>query len=465
MYIFINSIRNLIRYRRRYLIAMTGLVGILSFCFYGMVYYPIIRDYNDTYERELLSRVEMRFRDDLQYMQNRGKDDTAINYVDERENFNADGSMDVYDYDLFADRAYFEQFTDSSYVTEMELGYGCRVYREMTGKSGGKPDRKGLVLYGGSLDTLNYYLNEMTYRDFPREIHVAEGREAEPGQGECMLYRKMAVYNNLEIGDKIELYDEDGGELIRLDIVGLVTCYINYGDRLEEEDENMLGYRIGSMPYRRLNTTLLYHVFTDFDTAYGVYGTSSAPRFAEHHTFNNYIPVFQLITPAAYDGFAAELDSFMYDRNLHFYPLKNACRPYLREYDEQAAGLTVLLAGGLSMVSAAVMLGILMRERSRETGILMAVGVKKRQIFTGWLTENTFMLTVTSAFAFFLAAYMDRILHLFGKTYFVRQFFFEAVPESVFAVILSLLILICLTAAEIYGYLSVGSPVRRLMGK
>ena len=222
MFAVINSIKNLYRYKRRYLIAMTGVVGILGFLFYGMVYYPIIQDYNAGINEYYMSRIEFRFRDEMQYLQNRSKDDTVNNFVEAAENFNADGSMDEYNYDLIVNRSYFEQFSRSQYISEVNLGYGCRVYALMRSNYGIAPSRKGLILYGGTLETLNLYLNEIMYRDFPRELDLVEGREPYPGAAECMLYRDMAEYNGLVVGDAVMLQDESGADLTELKIVGLV---------------------------------------------------------------------------------------------------------------------------------------------------------------------------------------------------------------------------------------------------
>ena len=430
MFIWSNALKNLFRYRRRYLITLSGLIGILGFCFYGMVYYPLIRDYNAVTEERFMSRIEFRFRDELQYLQDRGKDETAVNYVDEKENFNADGSMDGYDYDLTVSREYFEQFSDSPHISGMDLAYGCRVYAQMKGGHDFELSRKGLLLYGGEPDTLNLYLNEIMYRDFPRELQVAEGRKAEPGAGECMLYRDMAEFNGLEIGDMISLQNESGDELIELKIVGLVVCNIDYGTHLAEEDLNFLGYRIGSMPYRRLKTTLLYHVFTDFDTAYEVYGSENDPEFARNHTFNNYIPMFRLTSSDAYSDFTAELPDYSYDSNLHFYPLSRACEPYLREYDERAALLTVMIAGILSLVTITVMMMLLLKERHRETECLYALGIERKKIYCGWMIETAVFITVLSALAMILAASADRIFDLIGKSYFDPLFRFQISTES-----------------------------------
>jgi len=448
MFIWTNAMKNLLRYHRRYLIALTGLAGMLGFLFYGMVYYPVIRDYNDGAEEYYMSHAEFRFRDDLQYLQNRGKDDTVINYVDEKENFNADGSMDAYDYDLTVTRKYFEQFTHSPHISGMNLAYGCRVYAKMKSSHTADPSQKGLVLYGGTLDTLNLYLNEIMYRDFPRELSIVDGREAVPGAGECMLYRDVAEFNGLEIGDMISLQDESGKVLTELKIVGLAVCRINCGTHYAEEDTKMLGYRIGSMPYRRLATTLLYHVFTDFDTAYEAYGSEDASVFAENHTFNNYIPMFRLTSTDAWPDFTAELAAYSYDTNLHFYPLECACRPYLRDYDEKAAVLTVMIAGGLSFVTTAVMTGILLRERRRETECLYAIGVDKNKIFYGWMIETALFTAVTAGIGFLIASAADRIFDLFGAFYFDRLFVYRIGSESAWMIALSVLCLICAAWAE-----------------
>lgn len=414
MYILINSLKNLHRYRRRYMITLTGLVGILGLCFYGMAYYPIIRDY-----------------------------DAAVKYVDESENFNADGSMSRYDYNLTVNRVYFEQFTASPYISEMNLAYGCRVYAEMRSNHGEDPARKGLVLYGGSADTLNLYLNEIMYRDFPRELEIVEGREPHPEAAECMLYRDMAECNGLEIGDSLLLYDESGEELTELKIVGLVICYINYGTHRAEEDVNTLGYRIGSMPYRRLKTTLLYHIFTDFDTAYGIYGDETDPEFAENHTFNNYIPIYRLTSSKEYGDFERKLAEYTYDSNLHFYQMNSAGTPYLREYDEKAAVLTVMIAGGLSIAAVTLMIGILLYERREETKILCALGIGKRKIFFGWMLEISIFITILWGFSILLAANADRIFDWFDAFYFDRLFEFQITAESAGMIILFTAALVC----------------------
>ncbi len=448
MYIWSNALKNLYRYRRRYTITLAGLVGILGFYFYGIVYYPIIRDYNQAITENYMSHVEFRFRDDLQYLQNRGKDETAVNYVNEAENFNSDGSMNIYDYDLVADREYFEQFARSPYISGMDLAYGCRVYAEMKSDHTLEPARKGLVLYGGTLDTLNFYLNEMMYRDFPRELKVVEGREAIAGAGECMLYRDMAEYNGLKIGDRISLRNESGDDIIELKIVGMVECFINYGTHQKEEDVRQLAYRIGSMPYRRLQTTLLYHVFTDFDTAYYLYGSENDSEFAQNHTFNHYIPIYRLFSSDAYTDFTAQLAEYSYDANLYFYPLSNAARPYLRDYDERAAVLTVLTAGILSFVTITVMMLLLLKERQRETDCLYAIGIEKRKIFAGWMIETAVFIAVLALLSMTLAAFADRIFGIFGKFYFDPLFSFHLTAESAGMIAVSAVLLLGIVWAE-----------------
>ncbi|MBQ4354163.1 MAG: ABC transporter permease [Clostridia bacterium] len=449
MYPFTNALKNLIRHRRRYLVTGAVLLFFLTFFFYAAFYRAEIRAYNAFWENECLGRAELRFRDDLQYQGKRGLSEDDVHFVIPEDNFNHDGSMDLYDFDLTADRHFFEKFSRLEGVEKTELVYGVKTYAKMKGFGGTEAKRRQLVLYGGPMDILPLYDDEMTAHAQPTlHLAVEEGREAAAGQGECTLYKDFAHLNGIAVGDSITLYDDAGNVLRTLRVTGLVTVYISDGNtgiyrKIGKNEAGELNYELGSMPYRRTKTSVYYTVFTDFDTAYTAYGDASDPRFAAAHTFNNYIAFYQLTAPEDYQTFKLAASRLGHEDYLAFYPLAHALTSHEEFYEEALAGKIMAVTGVLAFITVLSSCVLLFYERTRETWILYALGIHKTAVLGTFMTETAVLFTLLAAVSLGFSALLDGFWRTIGVGFFIEKFRFSLSHSGLF------MILVFLAALEI----------------
>ncbi|MBQ8640996.1 MAG: hypothetical protein IJ480_02160 [Clostridia bacterium] len=425
MYLITHMLKNLLRCRRRYLITAAAILLPMTIFFYAGFCFVQFRAYNLDCAGTYLRRVEMRFRDDLQYRGSRGSDDTMTKFINPAENFNADGSMDGYDIPVYADKAWFAPLETLPSVEALELAYGTFVYGDLVTFPGAEQKTGKIVLYGGALSTWTYYENErIQYNTMPVELRLTEGREAVPGKNECVLYRDFAAWNGLGTGDRIPLYSETGELLTELTVVGLAACFTQTKDGWMETELSDLALVIGSMPYDRIHGMMFACVYTDFDTAYGIRGMENAPDFAENHTFNHYIPMIRLTSPEAYADFQNEVQALGYDAVFGFCPLAYAMEKYAVESDEAGAQVILTVMGGLGIVIICGALLLQFRERRMETGVMYALGISRKRILFCWAGETVVFLFMAAVPALGLSASVDGILGLFGRTFFIDTFRF-----------------------------------------
>ena len=277
-------------------------------------------------------------------------------------------------------------------------------------------------------------------------------------QKECVLYRDFAVWNGLTVGDRIQLTDEGGALLTELTVTGLAVCFTETDDGWQETELAKLGFTIGSMPYDRLYGMLFACVFTDFDTAYGIYGTGGTAAFRENHTFNRYIPILRLTSPEAYEIFLEEVQSLGYGDIFAFYPLEYAMEKYSENTDEGAARVILAVMGGLGIVVICGALLLQFRERRTETGVLYALGISRKRIFLCWAGETGIFLLLTAVPALALSACLDALFRLFGRTFFIDTFRFALSLCGVGNMLLYMLLLWVMSMLEYGICLAVMAP-------
>jgi len=451
MFSVIHAIKNIIRYRKRYLITAAVILLPMTMLFYTGFYLPQMCTYNRDCADTYLSRVEMRFRDDLQYQMKRGYDDTMTKFMDPAENFNADGSMDLYKVPVYADHAYFAPLEDLHSVAALELAYGTFVDGNFVMFPGMAQTTGRILLYGGPLSTWSYYENErIQYNTSPVELRLTEGREAVPGQMECVLYRDFAEWNDIVVGDRIYLNHTEGVQELELTVTGLAVCCTQTKDGWKETDISELDLTIGSMPYQRLHGMLYTCVFTDFYTAYAVHGLEEDPAFPENHTFNNYIPILHLKSPAHLNAFEKEIQALGYEDIFGFYPLSYAMEKYSEEADEAGAWVILTVMGGLGVVIVGGALLILFRERRTEADILYAMGIPRKRIWGCQAMEAGIFLILQAVLATGLSASVDRILAVFGRTFFIDTFHYAASAAG-FGIAILYTVLLWIFAVSVYG--------------
>jgi len=451
MFLLPHILKNLLRCGRRYLITAAAILLPLTMVFYAGFYFVQFRAYNRNCAEIYLGRAEMRFRDDLQYRGLRGCDNTMTNYVDPADNFNADGSMNQYDVPLYADQSYFAPLETLDTLEALEIVYGTPVYGEYITFPGAERKPGKILLYGGPLSTWTYYENErIQYNTMPVELRLTEGREAVPGKNECVLYRDFAEWNDLEPGDRVAFCSEDGNRLTELTVTGLAACFTLTKNGWTETELSDLSLVIGSMPYDRLRGMLFSTVYTDFDTAYTVYGDEGSAAFMENHTFNHYIPLLRLTSPDAFEDFRKEVQSLGYADMFTFYPLEYAMEKYAEEADEDAARVILTVMGGLGFVVICGALLLQFRERKTENSVLYALGISRKRILLCQAGETGVFLLLAVIPALVLSAAADGIFKLLGRTFFIDTFRFALSPAG-FGIVILYTVLLWLVSVLAYG--------------
>ena len=428
MYILFNALKNLYRCRKRYLITAAAILFPLSIFLYSAFYYETFASYNENCAEKYLSLVELRFRDDLQYRGDRGYDNSifSMNNVNPEDDFNYDGSMDKYDYVLVKDKEYFTRLEGLSTVEKVHLGYVTNTYADVKFLPEQEAERRPLDLYGGEIKILNNYINGMSGpRMAPEYIEIVEGCAVESGQMECLLHRDFAKLNGFTIGSTITLYDNIGGNIADLTVVGYIEFYQGYENFRHEMDMFNTGYTIGTMPYYRMHCSFFMTVFTDFDFTYNTSTRDNPENFDETHTFNNYIPMIQLKSADSYEQFLTEVESLGYEDIFAFYPLENVYEKNNEENNQEGSFKIMLVMAGLSTVIIAVTMIIQFRERRSENLLYSALGINKCKVLLSWATESLVFLTAMTLLSLILASLIDPILHSLGTFFFSRSFEFE----------------------------------------
>jgi hypothetical protein len=409
MFILTNSIKNIIRNRRRYLISGIFLFIVLSVFACAVFYNLYFRKAETEMINKYLTQVQFRFRDELQYGGERGfyngmpkttifnPDGTEITYI-----FNEDGSMDQYNYHSYAGRDYFDRFSAIEYIVDYDLGYMEVVYNGLDDKqpeTNTETKDREFYLYGGSMISFDRY-----FADFcgnAGRLRLTDGREN--GAGECIIHRMTAENYGYKIGDTVTFTDKNGNTLVSLVISGFYIYEDLQLYEFLEKDVTYRGIPFGSTPYFRIPAILKNIVFTNFDTAYYAYGDESSEGFAEHHEFDKYIAWYTLDSADNFDEFSTAASEFDYDKNFCFYAAEtiydNFGSQYTHYKGESAKYMTLMSLLSIFILTLTSILMI--RERKREIGILYALGWEKRRIVYSLAVEMTvfvgFLAVLSSA--------------------------------------------------------------------
>jgi len=362
MYIISTSLKNLLRYKTRYIITGLFLLFLFSCVFCMLFYNTCVPAFIADVEAECRSEVEPQFRDELSYKGIVGFDHTV-------GGFNKDGSMDKYNYPVYYEKEVFEQIAALSSVAGSYINYAATVYTS---------EKRPFFIYGGDLESLNLHTTIERKADAD-EIRIIEGRENRAG--ECLMHVDYAEKFTYSVGDDIEYYDENGALLGKLTISGL---YMPYKDgAVYTKDYNI--YK-GSNPFYTKGVWIYRTIVTDFDTAYDVYG---AP-----HEFNDYLVWYKLNTDI-YD-FKDEAEAILNEKTLEFDWNQ-------RRYDADTSGarsnvrfsyklIPILIAFAAAIIAIITIYN--RQERNRDFGIFYALGADKHKMTLLFSLETMIFMTI-----------------------------------------------------------------------
>ena len=410
MYIFINSMKNIIRHRKRYLISGIFMIIVLSLFVYAVSNYFTMSKSDTILKENNTQWVHFRFRDELQFLGDRSLSSESTSNISEPERNFVDDVMKQYNYVINADREYFDQFAEIDYVTDYNLGYMELVFAEAydydpsTNELYEEPITKRFALYGGAIDAYERYENEFHFNGIT-DYRIIEGEMYEPG--ECLVHRIIAEENGYKIGDSLTFTDESGNEVITLKISGIYSRYQTYDDiYLEnafqimssgEVDLQYRGLEFGSTPYNRINTynngsiRIKHIVFTDFDAVYNLYGSDS-------HEFDKYAAWYKLDSVYNFEEFKQTAETYDYDKNLgfyqedHVYKILTRFAPGIRD----ASVYYIIGSIPVTILLLIVVIILFIRERKREITILYNLGCNKKQIIYSFAVETSMFVFIVS---------------------------------------------------------------------
>lgn len=206
--------------------------------------------------------------------------------------------------------------------------------------------------------------------DFRKGLRSISQGKAPEAKGECLVSEKFAEHNNLAVGAYVKLLPADAAKAgtAKLTVSGI------YADN----SVNGTGGQAGMPLYNRNN-----EIITTVETA-------AAIDFMVNSTGRQFNAVYFLKNPDLLQAFESELR----EKGL---PASCSVAANEEEYEQVAAPVEklskisgVFLAVTLSLGAAVLILvSILsMRERKYEVGVLRAMGMKKRKVILGMLTET-----------------------------------------------------------------------------
>lgn len=446
MYIIINASKNLMRYGRRWCITAAGSILFITFLFYSVFYHVSISEYNRNAENEYLSRAELRFRDELQYLGNRKYTEGMDWFFAEEQNFNNDSSMDRYDFLQPFSRELLSLLEESGCVSES--AYCAEVYADLPGKE----NRTKLTLYGGNTDTLIRYKDELRRgENFSLAFEIVEGRAA--GRNECVLYREFADSAGIRVGDKIPFFSSTGESLDILTVSGLIEAYsVGYDNRRTLYHSSELNYTVGSMPYDRIAASVYDTVFTDFDTAYSFYGGDGT----EHYNFNNYLLIFKLDSRDSIEKLNRKAAELIGSDFFAFYPLYGALLGHEEYYEQELCEKVIAVCLIMSVTVIVLSVFMMLRERRREFAVIHSLGIGHMRIFASLSAEIFFFITAVSSAAMLFSSFLDVLWKILGTGFFIDRFRFVLSQEGVLSVItVSLCYFVVTAGIELIYILSV----------
>lgn len=341
---------------------MTAAIFCCALCFRFS-----LKNYIAENTRSSLCLVQYKFREELRYSGDELLvEGTSYTYMSggtkKTVEFNADRSMDEYDRELYADRAFFEDIARLDGVARFDLAYITGY--EANGTSG--------CVIGCGVDQYNRLLC-----DYPTQLSekliVAEG--AEPGEGECMITSYRASEEGLRIGDVISV-EKESSPAREFRISGIIAFVSRDGGVM---------YDMGYERLRCYTTNPFFHhssrlndlILCAFDDAYALDG---------EHEVNNFIAWYELDSPEAIALLREQEDA---GGMMGFYPASGRASR-LCEVPLQMTGASL----GFAIISAALtgafflcVFGNMFMARAYEFGVFYQLGAPSFAIFCGVFCE------------------------------------------------------------------------------
>jgi len=461
MYTTQNAFRNLIRNKKRYLLTGILLLAAFSVLVCALFHYDTAGRIADKHHLEHSSWVSVRFRSDLQYegIPTAHSEFAGMTFSDGKKAFDPD-AMAEYDHPYPMTKASFTALSEHELVESFLLLYMEPAYRtavneiydalypaEVTATSeGALPSRTPLTEFyicGGDPEAFVRSQSSNTAGSLYR-FRLTEGTMYDTG--ECIISSSYSENNNVFIGDTLELYDLSGEITVfsaRVSGIYVLESSWHYPkDPFEVHDGIKPGssYKdtlalLGTPFDRALNSflmktydaplpsvrtnTIKHMVFTDFDTAYYLYGDENTdPYFSERHHFNKFLAWYQLKAHHDFDSFS---DFFQktglgskYDDQFELFDSAVICSKYSSSYNllKKNSVPFILCSAILCGLIFFVSLSINIRERKQEIGIYWSLGISARLIAWTMAAEWTIITALSSFFAVFAAYGIHRLTEI-----------------------------------------------------
>ncbi len=385
MYTIITAVRNLLRYKTRYIITGLFLLFLFTCVFCLLFYNACIPAYIVEVEENCRKEFEPEFRDDLQYRNENGR-----MLTESVGGFNADGSMDKYNYPIYYEKELFEEIGSLPGVTKSYINYAVTVC---------VTKNRYAFIYGGDFESVKKHSWSSDDID---GYEIIEGRENLPG--ECMIHADFAEEYEISVGDMLTYYDENMNILGSIYVSGIYT--VHYNSRNGKEKCILLA---GSNPFFREAIKSTNIIITDFDTAYNING--------DLHEFNDYCIWYEIDTDAA--SFCAEANKYLGDETLEFD--WNHQRYNELTYSPKATMRTSWKFMGILLALAAVITAAITiyscTERRRDFGILYALGADNRSMTLMFGLETALFMTLIQFIAIFTGRFLLYISIVTGNSF------------------------------------------------
>lgn len=327
MFIFINSLKNIIRNKWRYLTAGIFLISVQSLFVTSLIITNCSNEYIEEQQNYYNSKV----------------------FIDYKTN-------SKHNITHYVKKDFFEDFAESEYIKSLTLSYSEEFYIE------NYPDI--YILFG--LD--NYEEHNSG------EFFIKTGNNYQ-NNGECIINIIKAQELNLNINDEINFTDNKGDIIISLKIVGIYES-INSKDSQITVKINGKHYYISNM------------IYTNFNTAYYAYSKDEdSKEFDSRHEFSKYTHVYFLKNANDLEKFVQQTKNlpddlqFSFDKQLY----EQIINPFnqIREVSNIFSIIMMLIAGVIVFLIIVLML----KERSYEIGILFSFGASKINLIKGFIYE------------------------------------------------------------------------------
>lgn len=428
MYLIQNAFKNLLRHKKRYITTGVLLLAAFSVVTCAVFHYYTLGRIDKAYFNEYMPWVSIRFRNDLQY----DKTNPNIDSESLQGEFDHE-TMAEYNHPYPLTKEAFEKLAQSELVEDFEFAYMEAAYQNAANEM--YEALYAMMTEGLSQEEIEEYEKESEDdRYLYTEFYVCGG---EPkafvktqnipsynttgtyrfrlvngemyGKGECIVSQTYAQYNNVSVGDTLELYDLSGENVVfSAEISGIYVLesawnypngqfrvVIEYGKDLLLTPGTPYDRSVGSFnrkiygdhPPKVRRESVKNIVFTDFDTAYCLYGDEETdPYFAERHHFNKYLAWYRL---KSYDDFEEFTTFFQstglnseYDGEFETYNAERIYEQYSHNYvshkEDSVLYIKYVSLIGMFILLLAVLINI--RERGREIGVMVSLGIPLRNI-------------------------------------------------------------------------------------